>query len=157
MSKPISFVPNHRLASLLRSGGGVTVNEAVSRAGQRLDAVREQCIAALDEKISALAAESSRAHAAPQVYSLATEIYSLAGTFGLTELAQAASSLCDLLVNASGGQANPKYLESVRVHIDALRTLRRPELSGDVAGRVAVVQGLRRVASRTTLNGEGGG
>lgn len=160
MRKPLSFIPQQRLTSLLSKGGGITATEAIARASQRLEAIRTQCVDALDAKIDMLAAESA-APASTMIYSLAADIYNLAGTFGLDELAAAAKSLCDLLGNTSGLQGAPRthedarYLESVRVHIDALRTLRRPELSGDVAGRKAVVRGLRQVASRTASEGDG--
>ncbi len=157
MSKPISFHPEKRLALALRRPGGLSVEEAIARAGLRLESVRDKCVAALDEKIKALAAEAPTDEAHNRICALATEIFGLAGTFGLIELAQAAQSLCALLASksdcpaASAGAPNvgEKFAASVRVHIDALRTLRRPELAGDAVARAAVVQGLRQVASRT--------
>ncbi len=141
--RPRTFTPTHRIVSLLRRPGGITAVEACARAEKRVEAVRESSLAALDEKIAALASKADAPTA--QLYSAATEIYSVAGTFGLKELAEAAQSLCDLL---SASSRDEKFQESVRVHVDAMRTLRRPELSGDVNARAAVVAGLRRVATR---------
>ena len=141
--RPRTFTPTHRVTTLLRRAGGMSVAEACARAERRVEAVRESSLSALDEKISMLAASAGASTA--QTYSAATEIYSVAGTFGLQELAEAAQSLCDLL-SASG--RDEKFEQSVRVHVDALRTLRRPELSSDAGARAAVVSGLRRVATR---------
>jgi HPt (histidine-containing phosphotransfer) domain-containing protein len=141
--RPRTFAPTNRVAELLRRPGGVTAAEACARAERRVEAVRESSLAALDEKITALAASGDTPIA--EIYSVATEIYSVAGTFGLKELAEAAQSLCELL---NGAGRDDKFQDSVRVHVDALRTLRRPELSSDATARAAVVAGLRRVATR---------
>jgi hypothetical protein len=152
--KPLSFVPEKRLASILRRPGGLTADQAIAAASRRLESVRDTCLAALDEKIDALAAEPPTPESRGRLYALATEVFGLAGTFGVTELSQAAQSLCLLLANLEESGDLPaaydgKLADSMRVHIDALRTLRRPELAGDAAARAAVVQGLRKVASRT--------
>jgi hypothetical protein len=158
LKKAIVFAPSPRIVSLLRRSGGISVQEAISRAERRVEAVRDQCIAALDEKIDEASSCSASASDHAHLYSLATEIYALAGAFGLKELAEAASSLCDLLsgeVRAAAGKVThgPKFRESVQVHLDALRTLRRPELSDDAAARAEVVRGLRRVAATSTPGG----
>lgn len=141
----------------MRKPGGITIADAVARAGQRVEAVRESCVAALDEMIEALAAAANvdGVAATGAVYAQASEIYNLSALFKLTELAEAAASLCELVVNyreteASGGHvASTALAASVQVHADALRTLRRPDLSGDAAARAAIVAGLRRVAQKS--------
>lgn len=150
MTKSLSFTPEQRLASLLRRPGGVSIEEAVARANHRVEAVRNHCVSALDEKIDAMGAVALDGASPAQIYALSSEIFSLAATFELEELAQAASSLCDLLAKAQAqpdmAQSGRAFVESVGVHVDALRTLRRPELGGDAAARQAVVDGLRKVA-----------
>lgn len=154
MKKPITFTPDQRIVSLMRRPGGVSVEEALANANRRLANVRESCIAALDGKIEALArCASSDAADLAEAYAFASEIYSLAATFEVKELAAAAESLCDLLVahkEAPDGkpEAARGMLEALRVHTNALRTLRRPDLAGDAAGRAAVVAGLRQVVAK---------
>jgi hypothetical protein len=137
----------------MRAPGGINVEEAIARASQRVGEARERCIAGLDEKIEEIARATAGSEAASMqsVYCVASEIYALAGTFGLKELSQAASSLCDLLVAAL---PEPKgvdqvLIQSVTVHVDALRTLRGGDLSDDRGAREAVVEGLRRVSEKT--------
>lgn len=169
MIRPYSFQPENRLANALRKPGGVTLGEALARAERRLETVRDDCVAALDGKIEALAAIAAARDAAQaaSAYAHASDIFSLSGTFGLKEFSEAAHSLCRLLdtcrekdgwssAAARGREADSLMWQSVGVHIDALRTLRRPELSRDVAARAAVVEGLRRIAARATA-GEASG
>jgi hypothetical protein len=151
------FRRENRLASLLRKPGGLTVEEALKRAERHLEAVREKSVSALDGMIEEVAqiAASKDADKLTIVKSHANEIFSLAGTFQLKELSEAANSLHELLIYGPQGEATP--WSSIGVHVDALRSLRRPEMNGDLSGRMAVVQGLRLVSARLKRaeNGEG--
>lgn len=160
MSTFTSFVPRNNLAALLLNGGGITAAEAVARASQRLEDIRARCIAALEGTIDDLAAEASSAPCPARTYSLAAEIYNLAGTFGLADLAGAAESLCVLLADRAAldgphAHEEPRFLNAIRVHVEALQTLRRLASPGDGAGRCAIVHGLRLVTSRYASNEEG--
>lgn len=148
--KPISFVPQHRLADLLRRPGGVPVEEAIEQAQNRLAAFETRCLSALDEKIELLSASGAEAALA-----LVTEIYSLAASFRHTEIATAARSLCELLGNWRAAKlagtvqaAEQDVNEAIGVHVDALRALRQPELSGDAVARSAIVEGLKKVTAK---------
>lgn len=159
MRKPIAFVPSHRISARLQAGGGISVQQALSQAATRVESLRDHCVGALDEKVDSLAAlaiEQPFPHA--HAYALATEIYGLAATYALGELAEASNSLCELLTaGAWTGSSNErgKLAEGVRVHLDVLRTLRRPDVRGDNAARAAVLEGLRRVVQRTAAVGDG--
>jgi hypothetical protein len=148
MSSVRIFRKENRLAKKLRAPGGITVDEALKRADQRLETVREKSLVALDSKIDAIArvAANRNIDDAVDAAACAGEVFSLAGTFQLHELSQAAGSLHNLLLYGPQGEATP--WDAILVHVNALRTLRRPELSGDLAARTAVVQGLRRVSER---------
>jgi hypothetical protein len=145
MTRSLSFVPQQRLASLLRRGGGVSVDVAVQEAEQRVQALKDSCVGVLDSKIDQLGGMVAECAPPTRLYAASSEIYSLAATFEVTELSQAASSLCDLLTGTQT-HSEAELKRAVEVHLDALRTLRRPELSGDTAARIAVVEGLRQIA-----------
>jgi len=67
------------------------------------------------------------------------------GAFGLTELANAAHSLCVFL---DSGIRTPSRLKIIGVHLDAMRALRQPAVSGDASARAAVQRGLHDVVRR---------
>jgi hypothetical protein len=144
--------PANRLAAVVETRGGVTLSEAIERAEQGLEAMREDCMAVLDAKIAqieactAAAAFSSKAGEIRKVYALANEILNEAGTFGLTELSIAGRSLCDLTVARRGDEALD--VRAIRVHVEALKSLRRPEAHGDPKVRAAVLEGLRKVTAK---------
>ena len=93
----------NRLAKLARAPGGKTVEEAVTSAEQRIESVRERCVAALALKAEQLAtlAAGDRGEAASEtldgLYNLSNAIFGVAGVYELDALAEAACSLCDLL------------------------------------------------------------
>lgn len=147
MSRSISFNPQQRLAALLRRPGGVPLDKAAEQAEQRVQTLRDRCVGVLDAKIEQMARMAADGAPPARLYAAASEIFSLAATFDLRELSQAASSLCDLLAwTQSHADPGGVLKKSVVVHLDALRTLRRPELSSDTAARAAVVEGLRQIS-----------
>jgi hypothetical protein len=147
-----TFRPENRLAKAVDRPGGVTVGDAVSRATEQLEAVRGECMSALDEKIASIealtlgAAFSSSGEDIRRVYDLANEILNEAGVFALVELSEAGRSLCDL----TGGARKDAALDvrAIRVHVAAMKSLRRPEVHGDAATRAAVLEGLRQVTAK---------
>ena len=152
MSAFITFQPVRRLARLMRQPGGMSVARALQAAEERLETVRESCMEGIDANIEALTALVSAEGAGDlaTLYHGASEIFAMAGTFQLNELSDAAGSLCDLIDSHidSGGEISDAPWESARVHVNALRTLRRPELSADQATRRAVLTGLRRLTAQ---------
>jgi hypothetical protein len=135
----------------------MTVGDAVSRANEQLEAVRADCMSALDEKIAAIDALtasvefSSRGDDIRRVYDLANQILNEAGVFQLVELSEAGRSLCDL----TGGFRKDGALDvrAIRVHVAAMKSLRRPEVHGDADTRAAVLQGLRQVTAKVSAQG----
>jgi hypothetical protein len=153
------FRPNFRLAHLLRRPGGITIEEALNRSTERLGAIRERCVAGLDAKIDVLAAlfAGKTGVSRAEVFSLASEIFSISALFEVNDVAHASGCLCDLLIfNGESGDGaldllgaqttSAKFWNAVLVHIDALRRLRQPQNGGDSDGRADIVSGLRQVA-----------
>ncbi|MES1199523.1 MAG: hypothetical protein ABUS48_06050 [Pseudomonadota bacterium] len=108
---------------------------AVARAHDGIAEVREAGVAAVDDKIAAILLMGADAPEA--TYRLSNEIFAEAGAFDLAEVSAAAFSLCCLLSSARGA-GSP---EAIRVHLNALRALRRADAPAGVilAGLSAIV------------------
>ena len=82
-----TFRPENRLARAVDRPGGVTVADAISRATEQLEAVRAECMSALDEKIASIealttsAALSSSGDDIRRVYNQANENVNEGGGF----------------------------------------------------------------------------
>jgi hypothetical protein len=144
--------PENKLAGAIQTSGGVTIAEALDRAHEGVESLRDEALVALDEKIARIEgfalspSFSSSAADIRQVYALANEILNEAGAFGLVELSAAGRSLCDLTVARADGEGLD--LRAIRVHVEALKSLRRPDVHGDAAIRAAVLDGLRQVTAK---------
>ena len=139
----------NRLARLIRRPGGAKVADVLKRADENLESIRADCMTALDrhlEEIGRLRAQSGRKasiEVKDAIYRLGNDIHGVAGVFGLTELGEAAFSLCEL---ADRLRLSDRWSQAaVDVHISALRLLRHPEGAGDSA---RVLAGLRQVVER---------
>ena len=146
------FKVENRLAKLARSPGGKSVEEAVTSAEQRIESVRERCVAALAlkaEQLAALAA-GDRGEGASEtldgLYNLSNAIFGVAGVYELDALAEAACSLCDLLHGFRNGE--PVNWSAVDVHVDGIRLLATGRVHGSSEGAASVLAGLRRVRAR---------
>jgi hypothetical protein len=132
------FKVENRLAKLARSPGGKTVEEAVTSAEQRIESVRERCVAALAlkaEQLAALAAGDRGGGAAETLdglYNLSNAIFGVAGVYELDALAEAACSLCDLLHGFRTGER--VNWSAVDVHVDGIRLLATGRIDGSSAG-----------------------
>jgi hypothetical protein len=140
-----TFYPTSRLRDMFGVPNGMRASDAVERASLALEDIRDQCIAAIDEKVERAGALAERC--APEdretLFLISSEIFSEAGTFGLKELSAVAGSLCKLLgANALAPKA------AVVVHTDALRALRRPAIAGNKVLRAAVLQELLALVAR---------
>lgn len=145
-----TFVPENRLAKMIKLPGGLTLAEAMGRAKRNLESVRDVCLSGLDEKLTSMDCEmesdpSPSPLALARIYQLSNEVFAEAGAFEQHELSAAAHSLCDLV---SGDGPGLKSWDGVRVHVAAMRVLRNPALAGDPAQRKAMVAGLQQVSSR---------
>ena len=147
-----TFKYENRLAKSVVAKGGMSAAEALSRAQQAVEEVREPTIAEIDSNLAQIYALGARLEAAAgedeeamqQMYICANRVVAMGGVFGLGELGKAAYSLCELV---SRFQTLDRFTWSmIRVHVDGLRLLRQP---GDhpAAIRAEVLNGLRQVAT----------
>lgn len=140
------FDPRPNLKRLMAAPGGLSLETALRRAEAGLESVRGAVLSGLDAKIAQITefSLSDVPDRADRMYHLANEIFSEAGAFDLVELSAAAHSFCALLCVSEGSRAPA----AIRVHVDALRALRSPEVEANPAQRAAVLQGLRAVSER---------
>jgi hypothetical protein len=142
--------PENRLAKALALPGGITVGLALSQAEKALDALRPDCLSALDAKIAQIDASASGASFSSTesdieaVYTLSNEILHEAGMFGLAELSEVARSLCNL--TDSLRQTATLDLQAIEVHIATMKLLRRPDVDSDPPTRAAVLDGLKQIS-----------
>lgn len=157
MKNHISFQPERRLRSALRRPGGLTADEAIARAKERLRTIRESSIEALDEKIETLGGQVASGSSIDELYFGASEIYGIAGSFGLKHVTLAAESLCDLLSDeemeedASQPPSRP-MIAAIGVHIDAFKALRALEGVSDPKPSDELIAGLKKVVAFTLAN-----
>jgi len=153
MSTVRKFHPEVRLKKLLAEEGGINVAQALDRADERLESIRDQTLSALDQKLQRLAdlANSSAAGRISEIYNCANAVFAEAGVFQLVELSQAAHSLCTLTAE----EGAPIPAAALNVHIAAMRALRTPAAVGDVDMRRALLTELRTLAAHVTKPKEG--
>ncbi|MBC7769537.1 MAG: hypothetical protein H7124_12200 [Phycisphaerales bacterium] len=141
----------NKLTQAISTQGGLTIADALQRAAESVEEVREECMGALDDKIAEIETATSRqafqgtANEMARVYTLANEILNEAGAFGLAELSEAGRSLCELTGNWRDGGID---VEPIRVHVAAMKSLRRPDIAGNTSLRMAVLDGLRQVTAK---------
>ena len=143
--------PDNVLAEAVVHAGGIRVSEAIEIAAQNIETMRAEGMVNLDAKIAEIDGLTARKMTGDEaevqkVYILSNEILSEAGMFGMAELSEAGRSLCDLSAGAVNGRAFD--YRAIRVHVEAMKSLRRPEVDGDAATRAAVLQGLRQVTNK---------
>ena len=140
-----SFYVEVHLKTLLNEPGGIKVADAIDRAYDSLEEVRDQCLAAIDDKIAAIAAFAP--DASPLVrrdcYQLSNEIFAEAGALGAPELSAVAFNLCEVL-SADQTRVSAKI---IGVHVDAMRVLRLPGAAASPGLRRAVLDELRRLGA----------
>lgn len=131
--------------------GGIRVSEAIAQAKAELDLIHNDCMHEIDRKIEEIekmmkSASSHDSAFAQGIYPLANEIVSEAGMFGFHEISEAARSLCDL---TAGTSANPNFnVRHVQLHLDAMKSLRHPDIHDDVSIRREILKGLRHITAK---------
>jgi len=146
MNKARFFFPDVRLKRLLREPGGITVGEALVRADDAIDGMRDAFLQSIDQKIAEIGAlgQDDAFSATGRCYTLSNEIYAEAGMIKLIELSDVAHNLCDLL---SAGGKQGASAKAIRVHVDAMRALRSPAASASGELRRAVLSELHRLTA----------
>lgn len=146
MTRARFFFPDVRLKRLLAEPGGMRVKDALERADEAIENVRDHCLVAIDDKIATIGAyEEGAPEQSSRCYVLSNEIYAEAGLLGLAELSDVAHNLCEVLSLGTQGGVSKR---AVRVHVDAMRALRSPAVSSNHQLRAAVVAELHHLTAR---------
>jgi hypothetical protein len=147
----------NRLERLLVEPGGITAGNALRKASENLETVRESSLKALDERLAEIealrreAGEEASAEIKDAIYRLSNDVYGVAGVFGLHQLGEAAFSLCELIDRMR--QRGRWSAQAVDVHLAAFRIFRRPD---DEVDGEAVLAGLHKITDRERLPPENG-
>lgn len=124
--------------------GGIATERALSMAADNLRSIEGACLAAIDSKIARLHESICDESAEQQCYALSNEVFGEAGVFGLSEISAIAHNLCSLLAAPRPGAS----CAALRIHVDAMRALRRPEIAASKTQRTAILCELRALASK---------
>jgi hypothetical protein len=127
--------------------GGIATERALSTAAANLRSIEGACLAAIDNKIARLHEGICDESAEQQCYALSNEVFGEAGVFGLSEISAIAHSLCSLLAARRRGASR----EALKIHVDAMRALRRPEIAASKTQRTAILCELRALASKLSM------
>ncbi len=144
-------VPN-RLAAVVRKPGGKTIADAVAGAEANLEAIRDDCVAAVDAILAAMTELATVLKAMPtaesqaKLYDLADEMIGVAAIANLPAVGTAAFSVCELIDAFTERQA--WNWDAVAVHLNGLKLLRAMGDQINEAAREQVLDGLRAVVRR---------
>ena len=129
--------------------------DLLRRADVRLESISEVCLSAVDAKIEELnqlslsrGGQMAFEEAVERIYRLSNEIFAEAGTFGRAALGTAAHSLCEFTWSATADEG--ALWSAVEVHVQSMRVLRRSDVETSDQMCQAVLDGLRKVAKRTS-------
>lgn len=143
--------PDNRLKNALSKTKGMSRNQAVKAATERLEVVRGISLAEVDRTLEeeiVFLSRDIRDVEDPRIadlYSAANRIVAVAGIFDLTELGEASYSLCELITRLTDGGVWRR--EMVMVHSEAMQLLRHPQAQPEEA-RQALKTGLRKVLAQ---------
>jgi hypothetical protein len=147
MSVVRKFRPKLNLTKLMKSPGGMYVNEALKRADQALEAMQEECLSGVDEALDKMEALRKGAPGAAldieTMYTLSSSVIDLCGGITQTGLETAGRSLCDYLDRL--GEGERLDLRGVDVHIASMRLLHRSPAPPEA--RKAILDGLAQVVA----------
>jgi len=142
----------NRLAAAVRAPGGKTIAEAVAGAEAKLEDIRGDCLASLDQILASMAElienpdQAPREEVAAGLYELSNDVVGIAGVAGLGDMGKAAFSFCDLLdAFIEQGSWNAAAVE---VHMNGLKLLRSMSDKIGEAGRAQILEGLFAVVRR---------
>lgn len=149
MTKPRIYQPERRFAQKANAPGGITIGEALQRADKNVAVQRNRYLGVVDAKLKVAVelAASEDANRLVELRSTASEVSDLAGVYELDELCAAATSLRHLLSTLIVAGGEPPWA-AIRVHMDAMVSLRRDDIGANPQARAAVIEGLRKVVAR---------
>jgi hypothetical protein len=118
--------PRSTLSNFAARGGGVSRDDAVRQAEEEIEAQGDEAAAEINAHLAAIAEilkGVTGGHIAGEplktLTARADTIVTIAGTFGLAHLEEAAKSLCHVVAQAE--QLSALRIEPIRAHVDAMR------------------------------------
>ena len=139
------------LARFINIPGGMSAEEAVSRADANIVFYREPAFAAIDEALRELCTECRREAAlmrASHIAERACAIVNFAGPFKLEAIGAAAASLAKLAHEiAQRGAVSPLAVHAIQLHVQALHAL-RIAAAPDPARDELLIDGLVKISAR---------
>jgi hypothetical protein len=124
------YYPKNTLATAMKAAEPLMAQTALGRAETGLAAIRDQCLAQLDEMLATLVGLASATpdvrERLKRVYHLSRRIIGLGHVAGFPHIDMAALSLCDV---ADGLIARDiADWAPIEAHVDAMRLMRNPDL-----------------------------
>ena len=151
MTGPTHSQPKNPLAEMIGQPGGITVGEALSRAGKRLENLKEPALQRIDLALAELRATLEGRNEVPsdealsRGYALANSIVGMSGPAQRKALSKGAYQFCDLIeILRNGGRWTRSAMD---VHLGALAGLRAIDDANE-AEADAVLTGLRAVTNK---------
>ena len=133
-SKAKITTPRSTLSNFAARAGGVSRDDAVRQAAEEIEAQGEEASNEIDAHLAAIAAilaGVSDGHIAGEPLRALTQradvIVTIAGTFGLANLEEAAKSLCHVVAQAE--ELSALRIEPIRAHVDAMRLFAHARLA----------------------------
>lgn len=153
-------VPN-RLGKLLQMPGGISREDALQAAGDRVESLRSKFLAAIPGEMASLEAILARgggktvsAADLQEMLSVAGQVLTLSGTYGLTRLDTVVKRFCDLAMGMIDKKLDPAA--PIAVHLSAMRLVSPGAAELSDAEAAHVLDGLARIHSHFGINtGEG--
>lgn len=149
--------PNNRLAKLIHLPGGRTVESIELDVEARLDALKDACVTAVQDRVHEIGREAQVMPRPPasdhlgRIYMLSKDVIGLAGVAHLEDVGRAAMSFCQLLDGWRNGR--PWTAPPFDVHLAALQLLAQTDNDLDAVARDQMVKGLNAVARRALATG----
>lgn len=133
-----------RLAQLISQPGGLYAQDALARAQEALETLREPLLTSIDEALERLEAEPFSAQAVPALYRLSSDIINFSLAERICGVERAARSLCELLDEALPD--DPTTRAGVAVHIASLKLLHR-RVDSEI-DQTSILEGLGRILAK---------
>lgn len=135
-----------RLAELISQPGGIYAKEALERAEQALEVLREPLLGSIDEALVELERLSNpfSVEAVPNLYRLSSDIINFSLAEQISGVERAARSLCELLDEAL--PTDPTTRAGVTVHVASLKLLHRRAAAEIDQG--SILEGLGRILAK---------
>ena len=156
--KALTYKAPTQLSRMVAREGGVHRDTVIARATANVEAMREEFMDVLQDLIERLVRTSADTSQPPMqrlgaMEQLGDQIITLAGTYGLSALQEAAMRLCDLTVALIARQDVIENL--VLIHVNAVRLFSPRGEASDEATAAKVLLDLRRVQKHFGIEAPG--